>query len=700
MKLVQLQNLALRGYQTFVEPANIIFPPSGVVLINGKNLDTKGGSGAGKTNLVGSIAYLFGYSSLPSTELKSWHSEEMSVTATIGWGDDTATIARGPGSLKVEFGTDTLKSIKAERKLQEILQLPQDFLEALTYRPQQKPGRPSGGFLGLGPTDKAKFLSQLLDLDKFEKAFDSATHTVSTLENYLITQHATLAKAQTEATTALVALNNTQTEDFGLDEVLTKINIQKDLLKEIDRRISDTARQRDLALAAEAREIRVIQKEFAQKEKEILSESLLDLSHKADRIEVCENQVQELEKKERSAYLDYKQAHDLAQQTLANINRRLAEIGDPAKALIETQTALEQVQNNVCNVCGKPWEGLEQVTEGVRLTQELKRLEGNLEAKREALLAQAHWQVVVEIIYTPDPLLKQYQNNLLLLKQAREVEVATHKADQEAALLRLRSEHYEKIQSMSSASQTQQGLLAKLTNIRHKTEMDLVRAEREYATVEGRVKGAQLLYQERQEQYKRTQDNVVGAVTAVVVAENQINEEKDFSALVGRAGYLGSIFEEVLQDISQRASSLMSILPNISQCSIKLSPIKTTKAGEKRAITPLIFLDGTERSLGSCSGGMTSSITLCVDLAVGQVIAERRGVRPGWLVLDECFDGMDAVTKEACLGLLRDIAEEQNLLILVIDHGVEFKEMFEKVVTVTFQNGKSSIATRYDEAQE
>jgi DNA repair exonuclease SbcCD ATPase subunit len=170
-------------------------------------------------------------------------------------------------------------------------------------------------------------------------------------------------------------------------------------------------------------------------------------------------------------------------------------------------------------------------------------------------------------------------------------------------------------------------------------------------------------------------------------------EERDFAALIGRTGYLGSIFDEVLEDIGQRASSIMSSLPNVSHCSIKLRSTKVTKAGEKRAITPTIFIDGAERPLQGCSGGMTSSITLAVDLAVGEVIADRTGARPGWLILDECFDGMDPVTKEACLELLRDTAEKDGILILVIDHGAELKEMFEKVVTVAFQNGRSWIDT-------
>jgi ABC-type uncharacterized transport system ATPase subunit len=61
------------------------------------------------------------------------------------------------------------------------------------------------------------------------------------------------------------------------------------------------------------------------------------------------------------------------------------------------------------------------------------------------------------------------------------------------------------------------------------------------------------------------------------------------------------------------------------------------------------------------------------------------------LVLDECLAGIDAPVKEACLGLLQQAA--QDILILVVEHDSEFKEMFSKRITVTSVGGRSSIAS-------
>jgi len=69
---------------------------------------------------------------------------------------------------------------------------------------------------------------------------------------------------------------------------------------------------------------------------------------------------------------------------------------------------------------------------------------------------------------------------------------------------------------------------------------------------------------------------------------------------------------------------------------------------------------------------MLSAVYLATDLAIIDVVSRRLGVAPGWLVLDESFEGLGPVEKEAYLEVLNNYA--RNKLVLIIDHGTETKE--------------------------
>jgi ABC-type molybdenum transport system ATPase subunit/photorepair protein PhrA len=76
---------------------------------------------------------------------------------------------------------------------------------------------------------------------------------------------------------------------------------------------------------------------------------------------------------------------------------------------------------------------------------------------------------------------------------------------------------------------------------------------------------------------------------------------------------------------------------------------------------------------------------------VRKVVSARSGVNPGWLILDECFEGLGVVEKEACLELLKQAA--LDTLILVVDHGSETKELFDQRILVEYSDGQSKVVT-------
>ena len=165
--------------------------------------------------------------------------------------------------------------------------------------------------------------------------------------------------------------------------------------------------------------------------------------------------------------------------------------------------------------------------------------------------------------------------------------------------------------------------------------------------------------------------------------------EEEFIELIGKNGFLGFIFDEILQEISEETNSFLSQIPNVNFLTIQfVSETFTQKGVSKKNIKPVFFTHGMELlSWQHFSGGQITSIDLAIDLALNKVISSRIENAPGWLILDEVFEGQDLVTKEACLEIIKEFSKDK--LVLVIDHASEFKEMFEKKIVIASKQGRS-----------
>jgi DNA repair exonuclease SbcCD ATPase subunit len=86
---------------------------------------------------------------------------------------------------------------------------------------------------------------------------------------------------------------------------------------------------------------------------------------------------------------------------------------------------------------------------------------------------------------------------------------------------------------------------------------------------------------------------------------------------------------------------------------------------------------------------MYSSLEAAVDMAIISVIQQRTGFFPGFLMLDECFNGQSSETKEAVVQVLRTIAE--NKLVIVVDHHTEMQEAFDQILEIVVDNGESKV---------
>jgi len=173
-------------------------------------------------------------------------------------------------------------------------------------------------------------------------------------------------------------------------------------------------------------------------------------------------------------------------------------------------------------------------------------------------------------------------------------------------------------------------------------------------------------------------------------AQIEVHVLEHSSKLLGRQGFLGGIFDEVLREIKGRANDLMSYMPNINTFSIDISSNSVTQSGKvNKKIKVSLFKDGVEKSVKTLSGGQMVALELCTDLAVSETIRARSGSNLGWVALDEAMDGLDVETKVAALDIIKSKVDG---LLIVVDHSTEIKEAFDSVINVEYDGKRSYVS--------
>ena len=204
-----------------------------------------------------------------------------------------------------------------------------------------------------------------------------------------------------------------------------------------------------------------------------------------------------------------------------------------------------------------------------------------------------------------------------------------------------------------------------------------------------RIQATRLQTQEKQA--KAISDELAAVKGHRQILDSGLRAERDFAHLIGREGFLGLIFDEVLQEIGDETNDVLGSVANTRHVTLEFRSENVTQKGEvSKEIKPVLTVHGNETSIkGGLSGGMLTTVELATDLAVGAVISRRSGVCPGWLILDESFDGLDAVSKDSCVEILQKYSKDR--LVIVVDHASEMQGAFENVINVTYEDGESRI---------
>ncbi len=610
MKLT-LNRLTLRHFLSY-ELQAIDFPLQGMVLLQGP-------SGAGKSAIMQGIAYAFGFNSVPANKLTRWGAVEGASVSVDGYLDatDKFTLIRGTDiSAALQIGEIQYQgNANVKNVLQGRLGVSPEFLSELTYRPQQEPG----SFVRKTDSEKKEFLTQVLGLQKFEKAVEAA--------------QLKLQELNVETAQYSVRLDNFKLAVESAEAEMEKYPMPEPLDPYYTTAIEDAQAEVDVANAGHSmRRFLLSKTSLAEDTPDILMNTNVRKVLEANRTDwtVKTAAAEKAAKQEGALRLKYDQ-------------------------VTKRYNALSE---NKCVTCGQDWQNIE---EWHKARMELVELEGEIaEVEKSVELAAEGKEQIKKLTSAIDDITKEISDLQMANQQAY---IALEKAVGEA-----------------------QNDLNTKQNKRDKLRWVFELAQEKYNKAYELRTGAT-------NRLALAQNNEQATQTHLDMLDKKVCEEADFVFLVGNQGFLGAIFEEVLLQIAAEANSILSQVPNTANVEIAFATETTTQGGkQKKAITLNVSVNGNSTTLqAGLSGGMKTVVMLATDLAVGKVVAQRSGLSPNWLILDEPFDGLDSYSREAMLEMLAKEAQEK--VIIVVDHSVDTSGMFQTVYKVSQTNGISTVDT-------
>lgn len=163
---------------------------------------------------------------------------------------------------------------------------------------------------------------------------------------------------------------------------------------------------------------------------------------------------------------------------------------------------------------------------------------------------------------------------------------------------------------------------------------------------------------------------------------------KTIANLYSPTGAQAYILDSVIDFFNEAVDKHIELLwPNASYT---LTSYKENVKGDLVAkFSEILTMDGKEVSVGSLSGGELKALSLCVDFSILDILESQFGIALNPIILDEPFEGLDAVGREIVVELLEKLAQTRQ--IIVVDHASEVRASFSSIIRVEKTNGISSI---------
>lgn len=665
--MIELLSLQFGNIRSFVDDQTVSLKDHGkLIQIDGRNENTGGSSGAGKTTILLALDYLLGISEIPSTVLQSRLTKE-SLWASGDFLIDSipVTISRSKkDGLIIKTPTETISgnSKIAEEKLQELINLPIKIFKKMIHKKQKE----GGFFLNMTPKEIYEFLISVLGLEKYithiedisakttillQKIDDNQRKIELTRSSILDLERILSEKKPPECAVDAARLNMLDGESISLAAFIMSLK-------------DDLADQKSLIEVPGKQDV-----SFPEINAQIaaLVPLRVELKAKIDNIDQAKSKLES----------------ELSKIPLLISNAK--QIGDRITSLKEEKA---HISNSQYPTCMQNWVGNNALAKIMAIDEQISmeihsalNLKEQID-KKPSIEADISRLNNIRADFNSQLEALQIQRSDLDAKKYSMMENASNE------YIRLKADYDSKISfleqgfraQIEEAQRKKQGVDIELSSIKaslHAFETAKAQYEKEITSIN------EVISKKRQEISSLENDLFISKKQIIIADESR--------RLIKT--YVLQTFQETLDAIGEQATQILSSIPNMATSTIYFEGCRETKAGIiKDEIVAILNSDGiNDIPIKSLSGGERTAIDLAIDLAVIDVIESKVSKGANFLFLDEPFDGLDSVSKENCLEILKQL--DTNKKIIMIDHSSELKEMVSDVIMVVKNKEKSNIAS-------
>ena len=679
--MLRLKTLSFSGIGRFVEEQTIDFTQfKEVIQIEGRNLNTGGSSGAGKSTVFKALEFLLGLNQISNSVLQSRLTENpLTVTGVFDFDGSPLTITRGKKFSIDLNGEITAGSSKlTEEKLDQVLGMPRDLFRKLLHKRQKE----SGFFLDFTASETHKFLTSAkgLDLERakldiIDKKIQGLNTLVTSLESQLNSSQTGLV-AISGALEALLAPTCSTTQE-AIDRLSAEVAVFKQMHDEI-------AQKHAVELAKlESARPRISMLPFDRSEIVQLENSISALS---ESITKAQNAEKERQRNVQLAIYELKVESQKADALLRQGAKAKAEA-----AAIAGQ--IEKIKSSICPTCEQSW-----------ATEQAKAAEAELLKKimlfKADMIAAQKAQVILD--ENADKL-----TTLLLESAPKPVNAAHLQSEQENANKDLKTLRDKEREHQSQEAQKSQRLVEEFAKrqmeVRVSNELEIKAARdslqsstNSLNTVKQELASFNAATERHQKAHAQLTSQLAFYQAKMNDASVSLADQKELLEIAEDAkkavkSFLSCSFDDALESIGEAATKFIRAIPNMATATIQFEGLKENKDGKvKEEVTALINMDGEIGvPIKSLSGGERSSTDLAIDLAVIHFIEENTGKGINIMILDEPFDGLDFECSSNALEMLKNSNIGKS--IVIVDHNPVLKEQIDQRITVVREGTTSTI---------
>lgn len=660
--MIRLESLTFNNIRCFDSEQTVSFTGRDkLIQVDGRNENTGGSSGAGKTTVFLALDYLLGINDIPATVLQSRLTKDaIAVSGQFDIDGKPAKISRSKkNGLSITYNGETVSgNVKmAEEKLDELLGIPRKLFRKMAHK-RQKEG---GFFLDMTAKETYEFLVNMLGLNEYIKKAESINESIkeyaikiNDIKNQIVTEESGIGDLSKVVSDKIKPQCNVGIGDLEMLELeITKFEYQATELKNQQSTEIETIKKPEK-----------IESAFDATNLERFQNQLLHIKDKLDRAETG------------------KQDLEVKLSTIATTKEQVKSIAQRINDLKEEKNKIEH--EAVCPTCTREWTG-------ELAKQKLASIQETINVYTDKVLGYKD-QLSMEA---------EYVNQLDRLKDI----IAKTSKQKDSAIGSISQENMKKENHQKTLDDGYKAMLGEynieIAKIKSKFEQPIADVQKQLDSINSQHKQwsyEMSSYEKNLNQYNEEMSKIAQSIDAkkALIAELQSTEKElvKKSTIASESQrliktYVLQTFQDTLDLIGDTATEILSAIPNMSSSTIYFEGCKENKSGGlKDEVTAIINMDGNNKiPIKSLSGGERTAIDLAVDLAVIDIIESKTGKGADFFVIDEPFDGLDSVCKEECLEILKQV--DTNKKIIMVDHSSELKEMVSDIITVV-KNGESS----------